>query len=219
MANIGRRCAKEVSEVGNPDQNRPPFTILASAKAVGPGDRQSFLASNDKVSPLVDTLASEIDDFQTDIKAVRWEKHVPWYVFTVQTQNYDTLTKSTSDATDTRDRYCKLRSMEDIDRDGPITCRTFDLDSKLHGESDKATPRARKMGDGAFTDAMHVKKNPYVEEWNGRREITEKAFEVTQDNLLPLILMCVAFPYGIYHFTRKEMLIKKDPRVVRSGVA
>ncbi|EJK70082.1 hypothetical protein THAOC_08591 [Thalassiosira oceanica] len=75
------------------------------------------------------------------------------------------------------------------------------------------------MGDGAFTDAMHVKKNPYVEEWNGRREITEKAFEVTQDNLLPLILMCVAFPYGIYHFTRKEMLIKKDPRVVRSGVA
>ncbi|EJK77948.1 hypothetical protein THAOC_00184 [Thalassiosira oceanica] len=27
--------------------------------------------------------------------------------------------------------------MEDIDRDGPIPCRTFDLDSKLHGESDK----------------------------------------------------------------------------------
>ena len=37
MANIGRRCAMEVSEVGIPDQNRPPFTILASAEAVGPG--------------------------------------------------------------------------------------------------------------------------------------------------------------------------------------
>ncbi|EJK54600.1 hypothetical protein THAOC_25755 [Thalassiosira oceanica] len=66
------------------------------------------------------------DEANAVIKAVRWEKHIP----------------CTSDATDTRDRYCKLRSMEDIDRDGPIPCRTFDLDSKLHGESDKATPRA-----------------------------------------------------------------------------
>ncbi|EJK57842.1 hypothetical protein THAOC_22075, partial [Thalassiosira oceanica] len=61
----------------------------------------------------------------------------------VQMPNYDTLTKSTSDATDTRDRYCKLRCLEDIDRDGPIPCRTFDLDSKLHGESDKAIAGAR----------------------------------------------------------------------------
>ena len=76
-----------------------------------------------------------------------------------------------------------------------------------------AAPRRRMGG------LTNVKKNAHVEEWNGRREITEKAFEVTQDNLLPLILMCVAFPYGIYHFTRKEMLIKKDPRVVRRGVA
>ncbi|EJK48214.1 hypothetical protein THAOC_33010 [Thalassiosira oceanica] len=37
MANIGRRCAKEVSEVCIPDQNLPPFTILESAEAVGPG--------------------------------------------------------------------------------------------------------------------------------------------------------------------------------------
>ncbi|EJK68766.1 hypothetical protein THAOC_10026 [Thalassiosira oceanica] len=33
--------------------------------------------------------------------------------------------------------------MEYIDRDGLIPCRTFDLDSKLHGESDKAIARAR----------------------------------------------------------------------------
>ncbi|EJK63428.1 hypothetical protein THAOC_15909 [Thalassiosira oceanica] len=33
--------------------------------------------------------------------------------------------------------------MEHIDRDGPIPCRTFDLDSKLHGESNKAIARAR----------------------------------------------------------------------------
>ncbi|KAL3783966.1 hypothetical protein HJC23_013346 [Cyclotella cryptica] len=35
----------------------------------------------------------------------------------------------------------------------------------------------RSMGDGPYTDAMHVKKNKYVEEWNGRREITEQTFE------------------------------------------
>ena len=34
MANIGRRCAKEVAERCIPDQNCPPFTILASAEAV-----------------------------------------------------------------------------------------------------------------------------------------------------------------------------------------
>ena len=74
---------------------------------------------------------------------MRFPKLCPWYVFTVQMPNYDTLTKSTSDATDTRDRYCKLRWRKDIDRDVPIPCRTFDLDSKLHGESDKAIAGAR----------------------------------------------------------------------------
>ena len=34
MANIGRRCAKEVAEMCIPDQNCPPITILASAEAV-----------------------------------------------------------------------------------------------------------------------------------------------------------------------------------------
>ena len=36
MANIGRRCAKEIAEVCILDQNCPPFTILASAEAVDP---------------------------------------------------------------------------------------------------------------------------------------------------------------------------------------
>eukprot|EP00573_Skeletonema_grethae_P010893 CAMPEP_0201692582 /NCGR_PEP_ID=MMETSP0578-20130828/5435_1 /ASSEMBLY_ACC=CAM_ASM_000663 /TAXON_ID=267565 /ORGANISM="Skeletonema grethea, Strain CCMP 1804" /LENGTH=100 /DNA_ID=CAMNT_0048177985 /DNA_START=39 /DNA_END=341 /DNA_ORIENTATION=+ len=77
----------------------------------------------------------------------------------------------------------------------------------------------RKMGDGPFTDAMHVKKNKYVEEWNGRREITEKAFEVGPDNL-PAILFCAfVFPFGIYTFTRRELIIKGDPRYKRSGLA
>eukprot|EP00970_Alexandrium_tamarense_P008132 scaffold1548_cov237-Alexandrium_tamarense.AAC.33 len=68
------------------------------------------------------------------------------------------------------------------------------------------------MGDGPFTDAMHVKKNKYVEEWNGRREITEKAFTVNPNNLFSLVLCCVVIPYGVYDMTRRELVSKGDPR-------
>jgi hypothetical protein len=75
------------------------------------------------------------------------------------------------------------------------------------------------MGDGPFTDAMHVKKNKFVEEWNGRREITEMAFEVGPGNLPALLIFCVAIPYGIYAATRSEFIRKGDPRHARSGLA
>ena len=54
------------------------------------------------------------------------------------------------------------------------------------------------MGGGAFNDTMHVRKNKFVEEWNGRREITEQAFEVNPDTL---------------------PAIKGDPRYKNSGLA
>jgi len=53
---------------------------------------------------------------------------------------------------------------------------------------------------------------------NGRREITEKAFEVTPSNLPSIIFCCIIFPYGIYHFTRKELIKKGDPRYKQSGL-
>lgn len=34
---------------------------------------------------------------------------------------------------------------------------------------------------------MNVKKNQYLEEWNGRREITEKTFEYNRDTTPALI--------------------------------
>ncbi|KAL7546637.1 hypothetical protein ACHAWF_009972 [Thalassiosira exigua] len=77
----------------------------------------------------------------------------------------------------------------------------------------------RKMGDGPFTDKMHIQKNKFVEEWNGRREITEKAFEVKPKNLPALILTCVLLPYGVYAMTRAELITKGDPRHLRSGLA
>ena len=42
MANIGRRCTMEVAEGCNPDQNCPPFTILASDEAVDPWIADNF---------------------------------------------------------------------------------------------------------------------------------------------------------------------------------
>lgn len=75
------------------------------------------------------------------------------------------------------------------------------------------------MGDGPFCESMHVKKNKYVEEWNGRREITEKAFEVNPDTLPAIILCCLVFPFGVYSLTRRELIIKGDPRFKNSGLA
>jgi len=41
---------------------------------------------------------------------------------------------------------------------------------------------------------MGVKKNFHVEEWNGKREITEKTFEFGPDNVPWLIGTCAVFP-------------------------
>lgn len=75
------------------------------------------------------------------------------------------------------------------------------------------------MGDGPYTDAMHVKKNKFVEEWNGRREITEQAFEVGPKNIVSILVCCLAIPYGIYTMTRNELMERGDPRYKRSGLA
>ncbi|KAL3791954.1 hypothetical protein ACHAWO_009469 [Cyclotella atomus] len=77
----------------------------------------------------------------------------------------------------------------------------------------------RNMGDGPYTDAMHVKKNKFVEEWNGRREITEQAFEVGPKNIITLLVTCVGIPYGVYYMTRTELIARGDPRYKRSGLA
>eukprot|EP00579_Thalassiosira_antarctica_P004440 CAMPEP_0201882842 /NCGR_PEP_ID=MMETSP0902-20130614/14720_1 /ASSEMBLY_ACC=CAM_ASM_000551 /TAXON_ID=420261 /ORGANISM="Thalassiosira antarctica, Strain CCMP982" /LENGTH=75 /DNA_ID=CAMNT_0048411481 /DNA_START=105 /DNA_END=332 /DNA_ORIENTATION=+ len=75
------------------------------------------------------------------------------------------------------------------------------------------------MGSGGFTDKMHVKKNKYVEEWNGRREITEMAFEVNPGTLPAILFFAGVVPFGIYSLTRRELIIKGDPRYKRSGLA
>lgn len=75
------------------------------------------------------------------------------------------------------------------------------------------------MGDGPYNDKMHVKKNKFVEEWNGRREITEQTFEVGPKNIIQLLVTCVGFPYFVYHISRTELQTRGDPRFQRSGLA
>jgi len=52
---------------------------------------------------------------------------------------------------------------------------------------------------------MDVKKNKFVEEWNGRREITEKAFEYTPKATVTLLLTMVAFPAFVYGLCKSEL--------------
>jgi hypothetical protein len=59
---------------------------------------------------------------------------------------------------------------------------------------------------------MAVKKNKYIEEWNGKREITEKTFEIGTGNLLQLLIWLGLVPYGIYTWSRAELLNGNDRR-------
>lgn len=51
-----------------------------------------------------------------------------------------------------------------------------------------------------------------MEEWNGKREITEKTFEVGPSNVGMLFLFLGVVPYGIYTWCRSEFLNGTDRR-------
>mmetsp|Transcript_22771 Transcript_22771/g.33444 ORF Transcript_22771/g.33444 Transcript_22771/m.33444 type:complete len:97 (+) Transcript_22771:129-419(+) len=70
----------------------------------------------------------------------------------------------------------------------------------------------RKMGGGGFDHKFFVKKNKFVEEWNGRREITEKAFDMTSDKVPTVLLTLIVFPFAIYSATRTELINSGDRR-------
>ena len=62
----------------------------------------------------------------------------------------------------------------------------------------------RGMAGGPIPARYKVTKNKFVEEWNGRREITEKAFVCDAKMAANLFLYVVALPYGAYVLTRSE---------------
>jgi hypothetical protein len=70
----------------------------------------------------------------------------------------------------------------------------------------------RQMGSG-FPTNLAVKKNKFVEEWNGKREITEKSFGIDFKTGLPtFIAYLVIVPLGIYTLSRQELMSKNDRR-------
>ena len=69
----------------------------------------------------------------------------------------------------------------------------------------------RGMAGGQYAETA-VKKNKYIEEWNGRREITTESFELNFKDV-PRFLMClVIFPFGVYTAVRTEMKQTGDRR-------
>jgi len=61
------------------------------------------------------------------------------------------------------------------------------------------------MAGGPFPYNLGVKKNKFIEEWNGRREITEKAFVAGGKNVPWIITLCLIFPYSVYAVSKDEL--------------
>lgn len=59
---------------------------------------------------------------------------------------------------------------------------------------------------------MAVKKNKYIEEWNGKREITEKTFRMDYGDVPTFVMTILVIPYGIYTWSRSELLNSGDRR-------
>lgn len=57
-----------------------------------------------------------------------------------------------------------------------------------------------------------LKKNKFIEEWNGRREITEKTWRAKWSNLHMFALWGIGTPGAIYFWTRSEAMNKGDRR-------
>jgi hypothetical protein len=68
------------------------------------------------------------------------------------------------------------------------------------------------MAGGPIPAKYKVKKSYFIEEWNGRREITEKSFTARPDKVLSIFFYVFVLPYGVYSLTRSEFQNKGDRR-------
>lgn len=59
---------------------------------------------------------------------------------------------------------------------------------------------------------MAVRKNKFIEEWNGQREITEKSFSIGPAEVPTFVIYLLLVPYGIYTWSRSEFLNRDDRR-------
>jgi hypothetical protein len=70
------------------------------------------------------------------------------------------------------------------------------------------SPQSRTMA--AFPARMAVKKNIFIEEWNGKREITNLDFVVDFKAAPMVIFYCMILPYGVYTWSRSEFKSRGD---------
>ena len=63
-----------------------------------------------------------------------------------------------------------------------------------------------------FPARYAVKKNKFVEEWNGKREITEKSFQLDFNKVPTLVMYLMIVPFGIYSWSRAELKSRGDRR-------
>mmetsp|Transcript_5681 Transcript_5681/g.10018 ORF Transcript_5681/g.10018 Transcript_5681/m.10018 type:complete len:95 (+) Transcript_5681:57-341(+) len=68
-----------------------------------------------------------------------------------------------------------------------------------------AVTQRRTMAGGPFPYKLNVNKNKFCEEWNGRREITERSFEANGKTVPAIILLAGLVPYGVYRACRAEL--------------
>ena len=68
------------------------------------------------------------------------------------------------------------------------------------------------MAGGGYDHRYSAHKNKFVEEWNGRREITEMGFNVDGKIAFKIVLGTVLIPYGIYTLVRNEAIQTGDRR-------
>ena len=71
---------------------------------------------------------------------------------------------------------------------------------------------SRRTMAGGFPSKLRVKKNKFVEEWNGKREITEKSFKFDQEKYPSVLVTLIFIPLGIYLLVRREMATTGDRR-------
>ena len=71
---------------------------------------------------------------------------------------------------------------------------------------------SRRSMAGGFPSKLKVKKNKHVEEWNGKREILEKSFEMDWAKLPTVLFYLGVVPFGIYTLVRVEFQTQGDRR-------
>jgi len=67
-------------------------------------------------------------------------------------------------------------------------------------------------GGAGYPPNMAARKNKYMEEWNGRREITTQSFEFNFSDVPTFLIWVVLFPYGVYTVARVDMLNSGERR-------